>query len=107
MKADIAPSKLDCLGTVGKLSLKEYRWRDLADLSQSWQKMQPLADTPLKRVGLIAQEVVEVFPDGVTQGDTTADKLGHVWNLEVNTMISLLVGAVQQLTKRVEELEAR
>jgi hypothetical protein len=50
---------------------------------------------------------VEVFPDGVTQGDTTADKLGHVWNLEVNTMISLLVGAVQQLTKRVEELEAR
>ena len=104
LKTDIAPSTHDCLATVRALPLHEYRWQihdDPGDLSN------PTPHPDLKRVGMIAQRVHEIFPEGVVKGDDFTDHMGAVWNLDHNNLIALLVGALQQLTTRVETLETR
>lgn len=57
-------------------------------------------DAPGRSAGLIAQELLEVMPDLVTE---SPDKL----TVNYNGVIGLLVEAVKELTARVEELESR
>jgi Chaperone of endosialidase len=106
MKEGVAPSTFDCLSTVLKFPLKQFRWKTHDDL---WKLAEAKAaeDAPVIPVGVIAQEIHKIFPDGVQKGDDHADHLGAVWGLNQNAMISLLIGAVQQLSARVQELEAR
>ena len=106
MKLDIAPSTLDCLATVGQIPLHEYRWRDISDPTKYEEVVEARAGEPLKPVGFIAQRVHEVFPEGVIKGDDYTDHLGQVWNIETNTMLALLTGAIQQLAARLTALEA-
>ena len=107
MKEAIAPSTFDCLSTVLKFTLKQFRWKSYED-GDPWKlaTARAASDAPTIPVGMIAQELHEIFPEGVRKGDDFTDHLGQVWDFDRNTLISLLVGAVQQLTKRVEELEA-
>lgn len=106
MKEGIEPSTFDCLSTVLNIPLKQFRWKEFTD---PWKLKEAKAtkDAPVIPVGVIAQEVHKIFPAGVQKGDAFDDHLGVVWGLDQNVMISLLLGAVQQLTKRVAELEAR
>ena len=106
MKESIGPSTFDCLSTVLELPLKQFRWKDIAD---PWQLKAARAakEAPIVPVGVIAQEIHKIFPHGVQQGEDHDDHLGAVWGLNQNAMISLLIGAVQQLTTRVADLEAQ
>ena len=105
MKEGIAPSTFDCLSTVLKFPLKQFSWKSFSD---PWKLAEARAakDAPVIPVGMIAQQIHEIFPAGVRKGDDHADHLGKVWDLDRNALISLLIGAVQQLASRVEELEA-
>jgi Chaperone of endosialidase len=105
MKTDIAPSSLDCLGTVLALPLSEYHWLDVTDPADLQGATRSTA-APLNRVGMIAQDVYEIFPEGVTPGDATTDKLGVVWALNHSNCMALAYGAIQQLAARVATLEA-
>jgi hypothetical protein len=107
MKEGIAPSTFDCLSTVLKFPLKQFRWKSYPE-GDPWRLKEARAarDAPVIPVGMIAQQIHEIFPEGVRKGDDHDDHLGVVWDFDRNAMISLLIGAVQQLTKRVEELEA-
>jgi len=96
------PSTLDCLATVRALPLHEYRWQAHDD---PWDLTNPTPHPDLKRVGMIAQRVYEIFPEGVMKGDDHTDHMGLIWNIDQNNMIALLVGALQQLTTRVVTLE--
>ena len=102
LKTDIVPSTLDCLATVRALPLHEYRWQAHDD---PWDLTNPTPHPDLKRVGMIAQRVYEIFPEGVMKGDDHTDHMGLIWNIDQNNMIALLVGALQQLTTRVVTLE--
>jgi hypothetical protein len=129
MKQDITLSKFDCLATLEKLPLAEYRWRDyprsrldrgtdeaaaragheLPDFADPWRLREAKSrlNTHLTKVGLIAQQVAKIFPDGVIQGDNFDDHLGRVWCLDQNNMLALCVGAIQQLNKDVRELKQK
>jgi hypothetical protein len=104
MKQDIAPSKLDCLATVKSLPLVEYRRRDIPDPA-ALREAHAKDGEPLNRVGMIAQQIAKLFPEGVTEGDDFDDRLGRVWGLDQNNMLALLVGAVQQLAREVEGMK--
>jgi hypothetical protein len=54
-----------------------------------------------RQVGFIAQEVKPIIPEAVGQG---AD---GIYSLDPNKIIPILVKSIQDLTKRVEELEKK
>jgi hypothetical protein len=103
IKQDIAPTKLDCLETVLQLPLVEYRWRDLRNPNRL-RKAKAKADAPLKRIGVIAQELNKIFPDIVWAGDSQDDYLGKMWQIDQNNFLALLTGAIQQLEREIESL---
>jgi hypothetical protein len=69
-------------------------------------------DDPGKGIvnGLIAQELAAIYPEAVWQnGDDGAAPLGDKapWGIDYGRLTPLLIKAIQQLTARVAELEAR
>jgi hypothetical protein len=124
MKQDIAPSRLDCLAMLEQLPLVEYRWRefpkspslcspapgfDIPMAQDPWRLREAKArdDAPLKRVGLIAQQIAKIFPDGILEGDDFDDHPGRVWSIDHNNMLALCIGAIQQLQKEIVMLKKR
>lgn len=108
LKTNIAPADFDCLGTARRIPLHQYDWVDVPDcwgLKKARRKLK-LRKDPRRRIGVVAQEVIKVFPEGVVAGDNFETHLGRIWSLDHNNMIALLIGAVQQLSERIEELEA-
>jgi hypothetical protein len=111
MKGDISPSELDCLAIVKRLPLVEYRLRDFPrdshGASNPWKlkKAKARPDAPLKRIGMVAQQINEIFPEGVMEGDDYDDHLGRMWSIDQNNFLALLTGALQQLKKKVELLK--
>lgn len=58
------------------------------------------ADDKPKRIGFIAQELNEVLPEAVATHDTA------MWGISATELIPVLVKAIQELTARIETLEA-
>jgi hypothetical protein len=63
-------------------------------------------DTIIIPVGLIAQEVGEVYPVGARPGLNGPEGEGY-WQLNDQALIAALIGSVRQLTARLETLEQR
>lgn len=105
IKMDIAPSKFDCLDVINKIDLYEYRWRDID------AHFKPLdvtrKNSEMVRVGMIAQRLYKLIPEATVRGEDRDDKLGLMWTIDTNVMLSLLAGGMQQLVKRVEQLESK
>ena len=60
-------------------------------------------------IGLIAQAVEEVVPEAVRVGDS-ADELtseGTPWGVQYEMLIPILIGAIQELQKEIEELKKK
>lgn len=92
-KRDIATMDVEALATfVDKLSVVSYNYNDDA------------ADE-VKRIGLIAQDVVAADP-AIAVGCIEQDKKGF-YSLRAADLVFPLIAAVQALTKRVEELEGK
>jgi hypothetical protein len=106
MKYDIAPSTFDCLDTVAKLPLRQFRLKQIDD-PHKLNEARSIPNSPLTRIGMVAQEIQSIIPEAVRVGDTSTDKLGLVWDFDRNVMVSLLIGAVQQLTDKVTSLTTR
>jgi hypothetical protein len=104
MKTDIVPSTYDCLATVNRMPLYQFRWKDIAD-PHKLAEARARDDATVYPVGFIAQELSKVYPEGVLAGDRTQEKLGQMWQIETNVMLATLTGAIQQLTERVRRLE--
>jgi hypothetical protein len=116
LKQDIAPSTFDCLATVNSLPIHQFRWKPtkipdgpIRDLGDKRTRKAKDGRTPLMRVGFIAQELYKVFPESVMKGDDGGADITQrfQWNVEANTMLATLTGAIQQLNAKVESLEAR
>jgi hypothetical protein len=109
MKQDIASSTYDCLTQINMIPLHEFSWMDQPAPGKFERKSKGTSVIP---VGFVAQEVNKVAPYLVRPGNTSEgpynkDNPLHVWQIDDYNMMATLVGAVQQLTKRNVELEAR
>jgi hypothetical protein len=60
-------------------------------------------DTQPKRVGFIAQEVKEIYPELVENCELSVGCVDNVLTIETTSMIPYLVKAIQELNKKVEE----
>jgi len=104
LKTNINNSTFDNLRMLNSISLKEFRWADISHPTKL-KEAKENTNFDMKRVGVIAQQVYEIFPEGVVEGDDFEHKLGRVWTLDHNVMIAALIGGIQQLTERIEKLE--
>jgi hypothetical protein len=68
-------------------------------VSHRW-KAEPDADAV---VGFIAQEMQEIVPEAVSKGDSEDD----MWSMDYGRITPVLVAALQDAHKKIEELEAR
>jgi len=92
-KRDIVSMDIDALAAfVDKLAVVSYNYNDDA------------ADE-VKRIGLIAQDVVAADPE-IAKGCIEQDEKGF-YSLRAADLVFPLIAAVQALTKRVEELEGK
>jgi Chaperone of endosialidase len=110
LKQDIAPTRFDCLAAVEKIPLFEFRWRD----NSTPGDIKPVESTSetLVPIGLVAQRIQEVAPSLIVKppAPPSAASSAAPFNpmqIEPNAMFALLIGAIQQLTARVQQLEAR
>jgi hypothetical protein len=90
LKQDIAPSESDCLALIERIPVHQFRWREKPDA--------------LNPIGLIAQELYEIEPSLAIKPPDDVPALTF-WGIDQGSMIAALVGAVQQLTARVQQLE--
>ena len=110
LKQDIAPTRFDCLAAVEKIPLYQFRWRD----NSTPGDIKPVGSTPetLVPIGLVAQRVEEVAPSLIVKppappATASSDAPFNPMQIDTNTMFAVLIGAIQQLAARVEQLEAR
>jgi hypothetical protein len=110
LKQDIAPTRFDCLAAVEKIPLYQFRWRD----NSTPGDIKPVGSTPetLIPIGLVAQRVEEVAPSLIVKPPAPPATAGsdapfNPMQIDTNTMFAVLIGAIQQLAARVEQLETR
>ena len=87
LKSNIATSTVDALASINKLNIYEY---DFKKDSTEYHKS----------IGLIAQEVEQYLPDA-------HDKIDGIETYSPFFFVPYLVKAIQQLTKKVEQLERK
>jgi len=111
IKAEIAPSKFDCLEAIRKTPLFQFRFRKGRGGEHSSEifTAEPQQGLPIIPIGFVAQKQYEVFPESVMKGD---DEMGagpegstQLWTMNNNTLIATLYGAVKELVARIEVLE--
>ena len=95
VKRDIAPTQIDGLGILNSLDLVEYRW--LPNYVEY---------DGLNRIGFIAQNCEEVYPEMVT--DMPHKNFDHdIKSVAQAELIPVLVKAVQELSAEVNSLKAK
>ena len=81
--------------------LKEEKKRVSYDISSISTYHYRLKTDNEYHIGLLAQEVEKIIPEAVSE-----NKDGYK-SLDYNAVVAVLVGQVNALTKRIEELEKR
>ncbi len=85
LKENIADSD-DAGSKVDAIQIRQFDWK---------------ADGSHQDYGVIAQELVEVAPEAVSEGDTEEDMMG----VDYSKLVPMLIKEVQSLRSRVAELE--
>jgi hypothetical protein len=63
-------------------------------------------DTQPKRVGFIAQEVRNIYPELVNEGEMSVGDVDNVLGLETTNLIPYLVKAIQELKTQLDDQTA-
>ena len=75
-------------GNIDAIRVRSYDWK---------------SDGSHQTYGMIAQELVDVAPEAVTQGKTEDD----MWAVDYSKLVPMLVKEIQELKAKVAELESR
>jgi adhesin HecA-like repeat protein len=100
-------------GTISDLRLKENisdarnYLADLLKLRVVKYSLKEESSTVATKLGFIAQEVELVFPNLVDQSDKEYDGAEGIRSVKTSILIPMLLKAIQELTARVQTLEAR
>ena len=107
LKRDIAPTKVVGLDVLNKIEMSEFRWKKDG------------SDGPLTKVGFVAQNCEEAYPEMVAETDADIwsqhGELDHdVKTVSPSELIPVMVKAIQELSdnnkallNRIEELESK
>jgi|SRR5215469_246286 len=111
LKRNFGPVTRDCLATLNAIVLESFDWPQTvpsrkrvnpqSNAEHARFEEQPLR-TPHWEVGYTAQQVREVMPEAVPEPPE-----GGNLGVDLQMMVAHLIGAVQQLTKRLAAVEAR
>jgi hypothetical protein len=99
-------------GTISDLRLKENisdarnYLADLLKLRVVKYSLKEESSAVATKLGFIAQEVEQVFPNLVDQSDVAYDGGEGIRSVKTSILIPMLLKAIQELTARVEALEA-
>jgi hypothetical protein len=96
IKTDVAPMPGGALARVALLRPVTYRHTDAPALNFTAQDQR-------QREGFLAHELADVVPSAVDGGK---DEEGRIQSLRLDPVVALLTKAVQELTERVNALEA-
>lgn len=137
LKSDIAPSVHDCLDQISKIQLYQFRWKDHSIPGQPIenpdaplipagfiaQRLYEVAPhcvvkgddyQKMRTAEEIARHRAEKGPVAAVSGLQSVGSPGPyvndgntMWMTDSNGLMATLVGAVQQLVKRIETLEAK
>jgi hypothetical protein len=91
LKTDIAPMAADCLGVIGQIPLYQFDWLPVEVGEEVWQR-------PHWSCGFTAQDIAGLIPEAVTDS-------GETLGVDLMPLVAHLIGALQQLTVRLEALE--
>jgi hypothetical protein len=100
-------------GTISDLRLKENisdarnYLADLLKLRVVKYSLKEEASAVATKLGFIAQEVEQVFPNLVDQSDKEYEGAEGIRSVKTSILIPMLLKAIQELTARVQTLEAR
>ena len=105
LKTNIVDSSLDAVNALNQLRVTDFNWDDPADTSFNNRNARGTW------TGMIAQEVVEHLPFAVNAPRDEVSKVidyedDSTWSIEPMALCGVLVKAVQELSTRIEELEA-
>ena len=105
LKTNIVDSSLDAVDALNQLRVTDFNWDDPSDQSFNNRNARGLW------TGLIAQEVVEHLPFAVNAPRDENKVIDHdndsPWSITPLAMCGVLVKAVQELSTRIEDLEAQ
>jgi hypothetical protein len=98
VKRDVHLLDVNALELVSKVKTVTFRYKDVSIFR----------DDGKRHIGFIADNLEKVFPEAVIGATTAKNANGDIQpaNLDLTPLVSLLMKAVQELTKRVEELES-
>jgi len=94
LKKDIIDTKVDGLGVVNGLKMRQFGWKKYPDA--------------VTKIGFIAQECQDVYPEMVTTGIPSADGTDDGLDtlaVSDSVLVPVLVKAVQELSAKVTALE--
>jgi hypothetical protein len=105
LKTNIVDSSLDAVDALNQLRVTEFNWDDPNDTSHNNRNARGTW------TGMIAQEVVEHLPFTVN-APRDEDKVidydsDSTWSIEPMALCGVLVKAIQELSTRIEDLEAQ
>ena len=105
LKTNIVDSSLDAVDVLNQLRVTEFDWDDPSDTSFNNRNARGTW------TGMIAQEVVEHLPFAVN-APRDEDKVidydsDSTWSIEPMAMCGVLVKAIQELSTRIQDLEAQ
>lgn len=92
LKKNVVPATHDALAAINAVELKEF---DFLETSVSPERHE--------KIGFTAQQLIEAIPEAVYAKDDP----DAMWSVQLTPIVSYLIGAVQQLSQKVAELEAR
>jgi hypothetical protein len=91
LKTDIEPF-VDGREIINKLEIKQFTW----------------SETGTQDIGVIAQQAQEVFPQAVVEGEGEVGDLNFTpWGVDYSKYVPVLIEALQDAHKRIDELERR
>jgi hypothetical protein len=94
LKKNIETTRDGYLEDLAKLRVVKYNWHNHDD------------DTP-KELGLIAQEVQEVFPNLVRTDDEELNGITDPKSLKISVIPLMILKALQEATARIQTLESK
>ena len=105
IKQNIVDTEIDALSKLEKVKVVDFNWNDPSDKAINNKNARG------KWTGCIAQEIVDIFPHAVNAPRPEGKEIDYtsenLWTIQYEHLVPVLIKAIQELTAKVEALEAK
>jgi len=104
IKENIVDTSLNAITELNKVRVVDFNWNDPSDQAINNKNARG------KWIGCIAQEIVDIFPHSVNAPRPKGKEIDydseHLWTMEYEHLVPVLIKAVQELSAKVAALES-